>query len=66
MVFLFLLILRAHARVLQEFVFFAVTSVTARDGNVRCFAEKVPCFDENKPSFYGKQPVVWALQTNEM
>ena len=32
MVFLFLLILRAHARVLQEFVFFAVTSVTSGGG----------------------------------
>ena len=39
-------------------MFFAVTSVTARDENIRCFAENVrsfaenvPCFAENKPSF---------------
>ena len=47
MVFLLLLILRAHAHVLQDFMFFAVTSVTARDENVRGFAE-------NEPSFYAK------------
>ena len=47
----------------RDFMFFAVTSVTARDGNVRCFAEKVPCFDENKPSFYVKWPVVLCKMT---
>ena len=69
-----MLLLLARTRTYhRDFMFFAITSVTARDENVRCFAENVPCFTENvrcfaenEPSFYGKQTVVWALQMDKM
>ena len=76
-----MLLLLARTRTYhRDFMFFAITSVTARDENVRCFAENVRCFTENVPcftenvlcfaenetSFYAKQAVVWALQMDKM
>ena len=58
-------LLRAHTcAYYKSFMFFAVTSVTAKgegdccflrvlkDGCWSCFAENVPCFAENKPLFW--------------